>query len=302
MSGRLAGGALLLAALAGACGGEERPEAGSSVPELEPLVRVDGLEGPESVARDGRRGRWLVVGGGEAGRGGGGYLAAVPARGDTGDRHARDAGPAGLRLDAPRGIVVRGDTAWIADLRRVVAVDLAADSVLFELVIEGGERLDDLARGVAGPLFVSDARADAIWRVATDGSGQARVGAVGSLRGPDGLLAEDLPSGEARLVVAGSEGAVLTLDADSSVTMLAGSPSFRRLDGLQLAPDGALLVGDRETGRIHHLRRPSPEVWRTGDPWLTDLEGPADFAVVDSLLALPEAGADRLTVYRVVGG
>lgn len=289
--------------LAGGCGGEAVDTADS--PRLERLFRVDSLDRPESVAWDGRRGRWLVtnVGEGDEGKGdegeGAGFVTVVSAGGDSLRRRAYGGPDPGPRLDQPRGILVLADTAWIADLHRVVALDLAGDSLLFRVRLEGSRLLNDVARGGEGPLYVSDTGGDAVWRVATDGSSYGRLGTVGSLRRPNGLLAGDTPGPRQELLVAGWDGAVLALNPDSSVTLLAEAPSFRHLDGLQPAPDGGLLVGDFGTGRIHHLRRRSPEVWRTGDPWLTGLTAPADFLVRDSLLALPELEADRVTFYRI---
>jgi hypothetical protein len=103
------------------------------------------------------------------------------------------------------------------------------------------------------------------------------------------------------VLVAGWEGAVLALAADSSVSLLAASPDFGHLDGLQPAPDGGLLVSDFSAGRVHHLRREEEDVWRRGVSWLTDLDGPADFLLRDSVLVVPELGADRVTFYRIGG-
>lgn len=290
---------LLAAAVAAGCGGQDRDDRGTAS-RLDRLFRVEGLDRPESVAWDARRERWLVtnVAEGEEGEGSG-FVAAVSARGDTVCRRCYDTSTPGLRLDAPRGIAVRGDTAWIADDRRVVGLDLARDSALFQLRVQGAGLLNDVAAGKRGPVLVSDTRAGVVWRVRPDGSGYGKLGAAGSLRGPNGLLLEPTTGDGGALLVAGWEGAVLALNPDSSVTLLAETPDFQHLDGLQPAPDGGLLVGDYGTGRLHHLQRRSPDVWRAGDPWLDDLAAPADFLVRDTLLALPELEADRMTVYRI---
>ena len=290
--------ALLLMAglLAAGCGGEAGDEVDGY--RLDRLFRVGSLEQPESVAWDGPRDRWLVAGGGTADGRGGGHVTAVGAGGDSVRRLW--AGPASIRLGGARGITAAGDTAWIAGGRELVAVDLAGDSVLFRSRVRNARRLHDVARGEDGSLFVSDAGAGIVWRIEPGGASHARQPAVGSLRGPDGLLAEGFSGTRSgRLLVAGAEGAVLAVDPDSSVVLLAESPRFGRLDGLQRASDGGLVVGDRGTGRLHHLRRHSARVWRTGRPWLTGLAAPADFVLRDTLLALPESDADRLTVYRV---
>lgn len=292
--------ALAVAACGGMDGGAD-DAAGDGAPALSVLFRVDSLSGPESVAWDAARQRWLVTNsaGGAEGEGSG-FVTAVSAGGDAVVRRAYGAATPGLRLDAPRGLAVRGDRAYVADLRRVVALDLAGDSTLWVLEVAGSGRLDDVALDPSGAIYVSDSGGDVVWRVAADGSGARRVGAAGSLRGPNGLLLEG--GGGAtpgRLLVAAREGAVLALDPDSSVTLVAGSPEFGELDGLQAAPDGGLLVSDGSGGRIHHLGRREEGVWQAGVAWLSGLDRPTDMLVRDSVLAVPEAGADRVTFYRI---
>ena len=288
----------------GGCGGMERnPGVEQTPPRLTALFHVDSLARPESVAWDSVRGRWLVtnVGDGEEGTGTG-FVTSVPAEGGEVVRRAYDASTPGLRLDGPKGIAVRGDRAYVADLRRVVALDLAGDSAAWSREVAGSRSLNDVALGLDGGIYVSDTRGDAVWHLPADGSPARRLGAAGSLRSPDGVLAEGAAGGApVRLLVAGWEGAVLALSADSSVTLLAGSPDFGRLDGLQPAPDGGLLVTDRSAGRLQHLRRRDEGVWQAGVAWLDGLAGPADFLVRDSVLALPELEADRVTFYRIGG-
>lgn len=313
----LAAALLALALSAAGCGGMERGDgAGDGPPEMEVLFRVDSLSSPESVAWDAVRQRWLVtnVADGEEGTGTG-FITAVSADGDRVTLRAYGAGTPGLRLDGPRGIAVRGDRAFVADLRRVVALDLAGDSALWSREPEGSELLNDVAVAPSGGVYVSDTRAGAVWWMAADGSEVRRIGAAGSLRGPSGLLVEGAAdagsdgaagsggvAGGGRVLVAGWEGAVLSLAPDSSVTLMAGSPEFGHLEGLQSAPDGGLLVSDFDAGRIHHLRRKGEGVWQAGVAWLTGLRQPSDFLVRDSVLAVPELGAGRVTFYRIGGG
>lgn len=309
----LAAALLALALSAAGCGGMERGGAGDGPPELEVLFRVDSLSSPESVAWDGARERWLITNGADGEEGAGtGFITAVSAGGERIVLRAYGAATPGLRLDGPRGIAVRGDRAFVADLRRVVALDLAGDSALWSRELEGSEFLNDVAAAPSGGVYVSDTRGDAVWWVASDGSEARRIGAAGSLRGPNGLLAEEAADGAdggadgaartGRVLVAGWEGAVLSLAPDSSVTLMAGSPDFGHLDGLQPAPDGGLLVSDFSSGRVHHLRRKGEGVWQAGVAWLTGLDQPADFLVRDSVLALPELAAGRVTFYRIGGG
>lgn len=299
-------GALLLAlALAPACGGGDgaRERQRAAAPELETLFRVEGFDHPESVAWDAPRNRWLVTNraGGEPGSGAG-FVSAVSAAGDSVVRRAIG-GPGGSpRLDGPTGIAVRDDRAYVVDRTRLVALDLTDGSLLWSVALPDPGFPNDVALGGDGTIYVSDTGANRIWRIAPDGSERERMMPTVSLRSPNGLLFEathDSVPGRWRLLVAGWEGTVMALNADSSVTLLAESSELERLDGIQHAPDGGLLVTDYARGRLQHLQRGDTRVWRAGVPWLTGLDQPADFLVRDTILAVPEMGAGRVVFYRL---
>jgi glucose/arabinose dehydrogenase len=293
--------ALLAAALAAACGDDGDAAPADEAPELEVLFRIDGLAAPRGVAWDSARGRWLVTVAGDDDPAGAGRVAAVGRDGQAVDLRAYGGGNGGVTLDTPRGIAARGDRAYVVDGRRVVALDLSDRELAFELDIPGEGPLHDVAVDERGILFVSDPSADAVYRVAPDGSGWNRLGSAGSLRGPSGLLAEPTARGPDRVLAAGRGGAVMALEPDSSVTLLAEAPGLGDLDGLQRTPDGDLLVTEPSEGRLLLLRSEPGPTWRPGVAWLEGLERPADFLLRDGVLAVPEAGAGRVTFYRVAG-
>jgi len=295
-------GILLLGTLpVAACGGGGESVAAERAPELERLFSVETLDRPESVAFDGARGRWLITSRGGRGTDGGGYVTAVPAGGGEPEHRVFRGRTPGLTWEGPTGIAIRGPRAYVVDARSVVGIDLDGDTVAFRLRLPGSGALDDVVADHRGVLYVSDPDADAVYTVAPDGSGWSRVPSVGSLRHPAGLLTGTDSAGGHHLVIAGREGAVLTLHADSSVTLLAESAGLGRLDGIQRSPGGHLLVSDHAGGRLQLLQRRRRDVWRAGVVWLRGLEGPADFSVLGDTLAVPEAGAGRVTFFRIRG-
>lgn len=283
--------------LAVGCGGADAPAPGT--PGLDRAFRVDSLPAPESVAWDADRQRYLVtVGPMDPQSSSGGRIAAVSQEGDSVDRNAYGDRTAGVRLERPRGITARADTAWVVDGTRILALDLAADSVLFDVILEDAGLLNDVAVDDAGTVYATDTELDAVWRL-LDRSTWERVPAPGSLRSPNGILA-DGPKDP--LIIAGWEGAVVALNPDSSMTLLAESPELGHLDGLQRTADGDLLVSDFGRGRVQLLRRDRRQVRSTGMVWVDQLQGPADILLHDALLLVPELVADRLTAYRLAEG
>ncbi len=288
---------LLLAPLA-SCGGEDTGTADTTPPDLTRLFTVDSLRRPESVAWDSARSRYLVtnIAGESSAEDGNGFVTAVSASGDSVERRAMTSESLGAVLDAPKGIDVRGHHAWIADLRTVVGIDLRADTAIFELTIPESRFLNDVAVGHDGAVYLSDSRRDAVYRVAPDGTTWTRHGAAGSLRGANGLHAA---RGGPGLLVAGGEGAVLRLDPDSSVTLLADPLDAQHLDGIQPAGEGRILYSDFSRGTLHALHRRRPGHWEPSTPWLRELTTPADFLRRGALLAVPELEADRVVFYRM---
>lgn len=281
--------------LAAACGdvAETRPSAAAPATEL--LFVVEDLPEPRSVAWDSVRARWLVAGGsGEEG----GFVAAIGAGGGVVDRRAYG-GPGGaVRLRAPQGIHVRGDRAYLADGDRVVALDLRDRELAFELRIPPAERLHDVVVDERGIIYVSDPDGDAIFRVTPDGSAWNRMTTAGSLRGPSGLVADPRPDGAGRLLAAGREGAVVALNPDSSVALLAEAPTFGDFDGLERVSAGALAVSEPSEGRLLLLRPEAGSLAASGVSWLDGLARPGDFVLRDGVLAVPEEDADRVSFYR----
>lgn len=281
-----------------ACGGQEAETPDTAPPELTRLFVVDSLRSPSSVAWDSARNRYLVTSGeGDSAAGEvGGFVAAVSASGDSVDRGALNGGSPGTALDAPRGIAVRGDRAWIADGDRVVGVDLTADTALFAVRVPDSRSLHDVSVLGGSAVHASDPDRDAVYRIAADGSGWSRHGAAGSLRGATGIHPD--PSGPG-LLVAGREGAVLRLAPDSSVTLLAEPLDAGSLEGIQSADGDRILYSDVGRGTLEALHRRRPGRWEPSAPWIDDLRAPADFLRRGSLLAVPERAADRVVFYRI---
>lgn len=291
--------ALGLGALPACGGGDGDGDApGTSPPELTRLFVVDALRTPASVAWDSARSRYLVTGGaGDSAAGEeGGFVAAVSPSGDSVDRRAMTGGSLGTALDAPRGIAVRGDRAWIAAGDRVVGVDLRADTALFALRVPDSRSLHDVAVGGGSAVHASDPDRNAVYRVAADGSGWSRHGAAGSLRGVSGIHPDPRGPG---LLIAGREGAVLRLAPDSSVTLLAEPLEAGSLEGIQSADGDRILYSDVGRGTLVALHRRSPGRWEPSAPWIDGLRAPADFLRRGSVLAVPERGADRVVFYRI---
>lgn len=226
------------------------------LPAAAPAAEVwstTGLATPESVLFDAARNIFCVanVAGEPLGKDGNGYVSILDADG-------------GIRidkwvtgLDAPKGLFLDGDTLYLSDIDRLVAIDVAAGSVAGTWPAEGAIFLNDVASDGAGRVFVSDMLADKIY-VLEDGALSVWLEGP-ELEHPNGLAVAD-----GKLFVATwgpglrddfsteTPGRILTVDLATKAVAPFGTPAGN-LDGLE--PDGAggWIVSDWIAGGVLHV-------------------------------------------------
>lgn len=169
-----AGLAVLLGALwAVGCGGTEAAHQ---------VALTDGFESPESAYFEPIRQCWFVsnVSGAEPGDG---FISRLDANGQVVERVFASG------LDDPKGQRADGDTLYVTDNTRVVAIDLNDPENKTSVTIEGSQFLNDIAIDPSThDVYVSDTFDDAIWRISS-GTPEL-VLRDPALEAPNGLLFE----------------------------------------------------------------------------------------------------------------
>src|SRR4029450_12914171 len=64
----------------------------------------------------------------------------------------------GVTLHSPKGMVLAGDTLWVADIDAVRAFNVTTGAALFSVDFAGALLLNDITRAPDGTLYVSDTR------------------------------------------------------------------------------------------------------------------------------------------------
>ncbi|HEV2734476.1 MAG TPA: SMP-30/gluconolactonase/LRE family protein [Longimicrobiaceae bacterium] len=258
---RVAFAACALAALPACRKAPPPPDAPSGARKL---FTIRGLGFPESVRYDPDQDVYFISN--MAGPGslhdGNGYILRVPASGARRMDVLVQGGKRGATLDAPKGMALRGDTLWVADIdvlrgfhRRTGAplatVDLRAHAVL----------LNDVAAGPDGSLHVTDTgikmtRKGVLYtggdRVFAVGPGGAvRVVAQGRQLGrPNGITWD--PDGKRWIVVSFDpfDSEVYSLrPGQAERTILGRGPG--RFDGVERLADGRILVTSWSDSALH---------------------------------------------------
>jgi len=147
--------ALLLPPLAGCTRAAGAADTGGRL-----VASIDGISGPESVRYDAEQDVFFV----SAIRGYGsiaddnGYILRVSA-GDPGEMSVFvHAGAPGVRLDAPKGMTISGDTLWVADIHTLRGFHrrTGAPVASIDLAPHGAMLLNDVVAAPDGSLLITD--------------------------------------------------------------------------------------------------------------------------------------------------
>jgi hypothetical protein len=139
------------------------PPAATDLPTAAPGMRVLAVEGflsPESVLYDSVQDVYLVanVVGGEAAKDNNGFISRVKPDGAVENLRFIEGGRNGVTLHAPKGMALRGDTLWVADINVVRAFHARSgapvDSV--SLADSNAVFLNDIAVALTGALYITD--------------------------------------------------------------------------------------------------------------------------------------------------
>jgi len=232
-----------------------RAPALASRPAGSRVLMVEGFGSPESVLYDSLQDIYFVsnIVGSPTAKDNNGFISRVKPDGAVENLRFIEGGRSGATLNAPKGMALRGDTLWVADIDMVRAfharTGLPTDSV--SLRDSGAVFLNDVAVALTGALYITDTgiRFDDVGNVLHPGPdrvfriGPDRVVSVAirgdSLGWPNGIALD--PVGR-RFVIASYGGGKAVLawkPGDKTTTPLArGAGGF---DGIEIAR-GRILV------------------------------------------------------------
>ena len=209
---------------------------------------------PESVRYDEALDGYFVsnINGNPSAKDNNGFIAFVPAATPDSGRVLAQGGRGGVRLNAPKGMAIVGDTLWVADIDAVRGFDKrtgrAVASVEFGRM--GAKFLNDVAAGPDGALYITDTGVafdaqggmthpgpDRIFKVA--GRTPSVAVTFDSAVGPNGIAWDQ---GANRFVVASFAGKTLTTWAPGDAKPADLVSGVGQFDGLERLADGRWLV------------------------------------------------------------
>jgi sugar lactone lactonase YvrE len=238
-------------------------------PAATKLATVEAFLTPESVLHDAAQDIYLVsnINGGPTAKDNNGFISRVRPDGAVENLKFIEGGHSGVTLNAPKGLAIRGETLWVADIDVIRAFDAKTgtprDSV--SLASLGAVFLNDIAITPTGALYVTDTGIrfddvgnvlhpgpDRIFRVGPDR--QVTVAVRGDTLGrPNGITLDSV--GKRFIVVSfGGRSVLAWKPGDKGPSVIAKGPGG--FDGVEIAGSRILVsswadstVSSYETGQ-----------------------------------------------------
>ena len=289
--------ALALLAFVAAC---KKKEPAPPVAAADTAMTVGGaFKTPESVLYDAQLDAYLVsnINGAPAAKDDNGFISRVGTDGRVIEAKWIDGASDSVTLNAPKGMAIKGDTLFVADIDVVRLFDRTTGSPMGSRAVPGSTFLNDMCVGPDGTVYVTDTGmkpdftpngSDAVWRF--DARGRAvRVAGGASLGGPNGIVADTAGV----VVVTFRSGEVYRLNAAGRRTDLPKPPKGQ-LDGVVLFPNGALLVSSWADSSVSRLN-PGDTAWTK---IVSGVQSPADigYDTRRERLLIPVFQADRIEI------
>jgi len=220
---------------------------------VRPWEATEGMDAPESATLDPDSGLLFVsqVGGDAAAKDGNGRISKLALDGRV------LAANWVTGLNGPKGMRPFKGTLWVADIDRIVGIDIASGKITQRFAAGGAKFLNDVAIGPDGSVYVSDTFGSRIYQLK---GGKVSVFAEGEeMEYPNGLLCED-----GVLVVAGwgkpeadfttrVPGRLFKLDLSTKKKTLVTPQPTGNLDGLESDGRGGYVVSDWIAGKVLHI-------------------------------------------------
>src|SRR5690606_34934689 len=192
-------------------------------------------------------------------------------------------------LDALKGMGIRGNRLFVADIDKVVEIDVDAGSIVKSYPVTGAQFLNDVTVAANGDVYISDSNVGFIVRI----SGEEATIWMEGVDGPNGLLAD----GNALLMASWNAATLNAIDLQSQeITVKA--EGIEHPDGIEAVGDGAYLVSTWD-GMVHLVEADGSKhlLLDTRDAGANAAD--IDYIPEQNLLLVPAFSANKVVAYEL---
>jgi sugar lactone lactonase YvrE len=255
------------------------------------LWSLEGMQTPESVLWDGARNRYLVsnINGKPTDSDNNGYIAAVGVDGKLIAEKLIAGGVNGVKLHAPKGMALVGDTLYVADITVVRLFDLVTGKSNGTVKLPGATFVNDLVAAADGKVYATDSglkpdfsrsNTDAIWVI--ERTKAKKLLATPELNQPNGIMVNEASQELLLVSFGGAELRRINLvtKAAKAVTAVQALPGG--------GGDGLCMIGDKLV--FSSWEKKAIFLGNSdGTSWISiaDMESPADFACANGQIVVP---------------
>lgn len=261
-----------------ACKKADAPPAAADTTAFTGITVRDSFKTPESVLYDAAGDRYLVsnINGGPGDKDNNGFISVVNAEGRVDSLLWIQGGRGGVTLNAPKGMALRGDTLFVADVDELRMFNRTTGAALGSVRVPGATFLNDVAAGSDGAIWFTDSGlkadfspsgTDAIYHRDPASGAVHKIAQGAALGHPNGIL----PDSAGAVVVTFGSGEVYRVNMQGERTALM-KPPHGQLDGIIRLANGRYVITSWEDSSVAAMATPDSAYAQLLHP----VESPAD--------------------------
>ncbi|MGD8306927.1 MAG: hypothetical protein PVF17_09750, partial [Ignavibacteria bacterium] len=192
-------------------------------------------------------------------------------------------------LNAPKGMGIYGSKLFVADINRVIEIDINSGKIVDEYSSPKAQFLNDITVHSSGVVYISDNVANIIFQLEEKEIKPWLVSPILDL--PNGLFAEE------NYLLIGMNNSILSVDyKDKNIKSIINNTDF--IDGLVSRGDGTYLISDF-SGAIHSVEpgKDKVKIIDTTDEEI--MAADIDYIIDKRLLIVPTFTDNRVFAYEL---